>query len=154
MFSARLHFELDSEHNKEMFLQEPWWSHLFSTCTRGRANPIAEVCKNTLLSCISETNVVSELCFCFYKPLLCFLHQTVVSVCVIVLDTGSWFLCGIYKLILSPSIWHLSLAEHNSIFKGTGVPHLPVLSLDVQTLKSWTCLGARYSNYIQTHPAN
>lgn len=32
--------------------------------------------------------MVSELCFYFYKPLLCFLHQTVISVCVVVLDTA------------------------------------------------------------------
>lgn len=50
------------------------------------------------------TIMVSELCFYFYKPLLCFLHQTVISVCVVVLDAGSWDLCGVYKLILSSGI--------------------------------------------------
>lgn len=48
--------------------------------------------------------MVSELCFYFYKPLLCFLLQTVISVCVVVLDTGSCDLRGDYKLILSSSI--------------------------------------------------
>lgn len=50
------------------------------------------------------TIMVSELCFYFSKPLLCFLHQPARSVCVVVPDTGSWDLCGVYKLILSSSI--------------------------------------------------
>lgn len=147
MFSTGLHFELDSEHNKEMFLQEPWWSHLLSTCTPTRAKSLpakTHCCPASLL-----TILVSELCFYFYKPLLCFLHQTGISVCVVVLDTGSWDLCGIYKLILSSSIWHLCLVEHNSIFKGTRVPHLPLLSLDVQTLKSW---NMPWSQILQLYP--
>lgn len=148
-FSARLHFELRAEHKKEMFLQEPRWSRLFSAGTHGSADYRTFSLQRSISSRISL--LWSPSCVCYlYKASLCSSHQIARSVYVWLrsIPTG-WISVGFISYSGATAFDVSVLCGINSIFKGTGVPHLPLLSLDVPMLKSW---NMPWSQILQLYP--
>lgn len=93
--------------------------------------------------------IVTNHCCIFF-----FASDGMKCLCVVTLDTGSLNPPGFYELFLSCSVWHLSLCSTAVSSKAQESHTCLCFLLTCRHSNPGTCLGARYSNYSQTHPAN
>lgn len=136
----------------QCFMQEPWWSSSQCMFERVKTKYHRSVKKH---GCPAPS---------IYGPwAVCLLLQTIAvffasdgvkCLCVVTLDTGSLNPPGFSELFLSCSVWHLSLCSTAVSSKAQESHTCLCFLLTCRHSNPGTCLGARYSNYSQTHPAN